>query len=311
MNMKSKIKMTHQIKMLLLSLAVAAALLLLGVFSGDIGVFSNIIIIDVFIVGLPQFFMSYEKFRTIRENEEKFPVFLRDIIESLRSGMPFHKAIVSASKIDYGRFSKEVKKMSHQISWGMPLNRVLDIFIERIKASKRMFLSMTIIKETYTAGGDVISTLDSVADNIRVLDDIDKEKKSLLNQYVVLIYAICFLFIGIVAAINRLMVPMFTAAAETMSGLAVFNNPCLGSINPFCSAVQFISNMFSINSESIGAYYTSLFFMMSMIEAICCGLVAGQISENSVTAGVKHSIIMFVISFAAFGILVRLKMLGV
>ena len=304
-------KITQQMKILLLSLAVASALLILGVMSGDIGVFSNIIVIDLFIVGLPQFFTSYEKYRTRRDNEEKFPAFLRDIIESLSLGMPFHKAIISASKIDYGRFSKEVKKMAHQISWGMPLNRVLDIFIERIKSSKRMYLAMTIIKETYTAGGDVVSTLDSVADNIRMLDDIDKEKKSLLNQYVVLIYAICFLFIGIVAAINRLMVPMFTAAAETMGGLAVFSNPCGEFANPFCTAVQFIANIFSINSESIGAYYTSLFFMMSMVEAICCGLVAGQISENSITAGLKHSIIMLVISFAAFGILVRLKMLGV
>jgi hypothetical protein len=75
--------------------------------------------------------------------------------------------------------------------------------------------------------------------------------------------------------------------------------------------IYFISNVFSINPESIGAYYTSLFFLMSMVEAMCCGLVAGQISENSVTAGVKHSIIMVVISFAAFGILVRLKLLGV
>ena len=308
---KMKFEMTPQMKTLLLCIIVSAALLAIGLLSGDIGVFSNMIIIAVFIVVVPQFLMSYEKFRSVREYEEKFPLFLRDVIESLRSGMPFHKAVTIASKIDYGKFSKEVKKMANQISWGMPLNRVLDIFTERMRRSKRMELALRTIKETYMSGGDVVTTLESVADSITTLDEIDKERKSLLNQYVVLIYAICFLFIGIVAAINKLMVPIFTSTAQTIGGFGVLSNPCGGAENPLCSMIYFISNVFSIDPESIGAYYTSLFFLMSMIEAICCGLVVGQISDNSVVAGVKHSMIMVVISFAAFGILVRLKMLGV
>jgi flagellar protein FlaJ len=306
-----KMEMTSQLKMLMICIAVSVLLSVLGALSGDIGVLSNMIIISAFIVILPMFMMNYEKFRVVKEYEEKFPIFLRDVIESLRSGMPFHKAITTASKIDYGRFSKEVKKMANQISWGMPLNRVLDLFIASMKNSKKMNLALRTIKETYTSGGDVISTLDSVSDSIRILDDADKERRSLLNQYVVLIYAICFMFIGIVAAINRLMVPIFTSTLQTTGGIIVFENPCAGAENPLCSMIYFISNVFSINPESIGAYYTSLFFLMSMVEAMCCGLVAGQISENSVTAGVKHSIIMVVISFAAFGILVRLKLLGV
>lgn len=306
-----KVKMTPQLKTLLLSVIVSAALLVIGLLSGDIGVSSNMVIIALFIVAIPQFLLSYEKYRSVREYEEKFPLFLKDVIESLRSGMPFHKAITAASKIDYGKFSKEVKRMANQISWGMPLNRVLDLFIERMKRSKRMDLSLRTIKETYMSGGDVVSTLESVSDSIRILDDVDKERKSLLNQYVVLIYAICFLFIGIVAAINKLMVPLFTSTAQSVMGIGVLSNPCGGAENPLCSMIYFISNVFSINPESIGAYYTSLFFLMSMIEAACCGLVAGQISENSAIAGVKHSVIMVVISFATFGILVRLKMLGV
>jgi flagellar protein FlaJ len=307
----TKMEMSQQTKITLISVAVATALVILGLLSGDIGVFSNTIIIGTFIIIVPLFMISYEKFRGVREYEEKFPIFLRDIIESLRSGVPFHKAISTASKIDYGKFSREVKKMANQISWGMPLNRVLDLFMETIKSSKKMSLAMRTIKETYVSGGDVVATLESVADSIRILADSEKERRSLLNQYVVLIYAICFLFIGIVAAINKLMVPLFTSTAETTAGLMVLSNPCMGSDDPLCSLISFVANVFSINPESIGAYYTSLFFMMSMIEAACCGLVAGQISENSVVAGVKHSIIMSVISFAAFGIMVRLKLLGV
>ena len=76
-----------------------------------------------------------------------------------------------------------------------------------------------------------------------------------------------------------------------------------------CSTFHFACDIFSIDKASIGCYYTSLFFFMSIIQAISCGLVAGQISENSIIAGVKHSVIMAVITFGAFNILVWTKIM--
>jgi len=307
-------KLSFENKVLLVCLVSSAALIILGIISSDLGVIGNTIILSTFILLIPQLLFRYERYRGMKEIEEKFPLFLRDVIESLRSGMPFHQAILVSSNVDYGRLSKDVKKMANQISWGMSFDKVIDQFAERMKRSKRLNTALKTIRETYMSGGDVASTLESVADNSSILEESEKERGSLLNQYVVLMYAICFMFVGIVAAINRLMIPIFQTSNIVGVEQELITNPCgncIGFSCTICSMFEAVALMFKIPLTSIAAYYTSLFFFMSMIEAISCGLVAGQISENSVTAGIKHSIIMTTVTFGAFTILVRLKLLGI
>jgi len=301
-------------KTFLISVAISIFLIFLGIMT-DIGVLGNALILSVFIVATPQLLMTYSKFRTFKEMEEKFPMFLRDMIESIRSGMPFHRSLLMVSKFDYGKLSKEVKKSANQISWGMPFDKVMDQFAERVKSSRRLYTAIKTTKESYISGGDVVSTLESVADTNVMLEESEKEKKSLLNQYVLLMYAICFLFVGIVAAINKLMVPIFqvTSMAGAAEVLGISNpcEMCMGAECSICSIFQSACVALSVKVAGISCYYTSLFFFMSIIEAISCGLVAGQISENSITAGIKHSLIMTVVTFGAFSILVRIGIMGV
>lgn len=310
-----KILMSKQRRILLICLAISAILIAVGIISSNTGVLGNMIILSVFIVAMPQFFMTYEKYRILHETEDRFPAFLKNIIESVRSGMPFHQAILANSRINYGRFSSEVEKMANQISWGVPVDKVIEQFGERVKGSKRLYMAVKIIKETYTSGGDVVSTLETVADNNLVLEEAEKEKKSMLSQYVVLMYAINFLFIGILIAINKLMVPIFkTASLPGASEALGLINPCTEAYGPsalVCDLFSFVSKMFGIDSASIGSYYTSLFFFMSTVEALSCGLIAGQISENSLVAGLKHSMIMLTVTVGVFYISVWLRLLGV
>jgi len=295
---------------------IAIVLVLVGVVSGDPGVRANIAILSVFIVAGPQMIMRYQEYKTLKEMEEKFPAFLHDLTELIRAGSPFHQAIITASKTDYGKLSPEIKKMGNQLTWKVPLNKVFDQFIERIRHSKRLFMSTRTIKESYVSGGDVVSTLENVAENMTTLQDIDNEKKSMLNQYVVLMYVISVIFVLVTAGINKLMIPIFKVS-ETQAGseFLLMSNPCDSCSGLSCSVCSGMAwtggSLFGINSAGIGSYYISLFFWMSMVVSICNGLVAGQISENSPTAGIKHSMIMMAITFGAFSILVRFGVLGV
>lgn len=314
--MASKVKISREFKVLGISIAVAVGLVMIGIVSGNRGVLGNSVILSIFIIATPQFLIRYEIFRDVKEMEERFPLFLRDIIELLRSGMPLHQAIRNTTRFDYGRLSKEISKMSNELSWGTPINKVLDNFSKRIKKSKRMFTSIKIIRESHLSGGDVISTIESVADNSTILEESEKEKKSMLNQYVIMMYAISIVFIIIVVAINNLMIPIFTISTMEDTGLGDIglSDPC-DNVNEFeknvCDVFNWTaSTLFSAEMGSIAAYYTSLFFFMSLIQSIFSGLVAGQISENSVIAGLKHSMILSGIVFGAFSILTYLGFLG-
>ncbi len=313
---KIKIMLSKWLKFFLISTLVSSILVLLSLLAHDIGVIGNVIILSTFIIATPQFFIAYQKYRDLKEMEGEFPLFLRDLIENLRSGVAFHKAVIASSKIDYGKLSVEVRKVAHQLTWGMPVEKALNQFATRVKNSKRLYASIKIIRESFVSGGDAVSTLESVADNATLLQDSEKEKKSILDQYVVLMYAISMIFIVIVVVINRLLIPIFQISSESFGGGNIgLTNPCESCADFTCNICGLFEGTsqvyFSINPGTTASYYTSLFFYMAIVQALFSGLVAGQISENSIIAGLKHSLILVGITLGAFSILVKLKLMGV
>jgi archaeal flagellar protein FlaJ len=304
-------------KVLIVTIVISAVIMAMALLSKNFGVIANAIILVTFLVGGPQFLLIYKSFADLKAMEEKFPLFLRDVIEQLRSGMPLHKAIITVGGYDYGKLSPLVKKMSVQLSWGIELDKVLFQFAESIKQRKRLYTNIKIIQESYKSGGDVVATLSTVADNSNLLEDADKERSSLLNQYVVLMYAICFIFVGIVVSVNNLMVPIFKISSGMGmaggEGLGI-TNPCASCYGTMCLVCNLYGGtanlLFNIDPQSIGAYYISMFFYMSIMQSLFSGLVAGQIGENSVKAGIKHSMIMVSGTIAIFYLLIYLGILS-
>ncbi len=300
-------------QILLITIGISFVLVTIGIITSDAGIIGNAIIISTFVIAAPILYVRYKRFREFKEMEEKFPNFLRDLIESIRAGLPLHKAIISSSKINYGILSREVNRMANQLSWGMPIDKVLNQFSQRAKASKRMTSGIQVILQSYLSGGEVISTMDSVADSHLTLIETEKERASTLSQYVIVMYAVSIIFIGIVIAIGRLMVPIFNLAGQGAEfGLVNPCDSCSGPACSICSAYELTSgSVFGLDVTKIGSYYIALFFYMSIVQAIFAGLVAGQISEASIIAGVRHAMILASITFGVFSILVRLGILGV
>lgn len=309
--MSLKIKLIPEIKILLISSVISLSLILIAIISEPL-LLSICVFLSVFVIAGPQFWIRYKKFVEFKEMESKFPAFLRDLIESIRAGMPFHQAIITTSKLNYGTLSKEIKKMSQQISWGMSLDKVLDQFAERVKRSKRLDTAIKIIRESYISGGSVVSVLESVADSTTILEDSDKEKRSLLSQYTVLMYAISLIFIVIVVVINNLLIPVFEMSAGGGEYVTLVN-PCESCSSVGCNICSLFESttrhLFStidtsLDPLSVRGHYLSLFFFTCLIQGACSGLIAGQISENSLVAGLKHSLILVAIVLGTFFLLV-------
>ena len=70
--------------------------------------------------------------RRISKIDAVFPDFVRDLAESRRAGMTFTKAILFASKGNYGLLTPEIQKISQQVSWGGDINDALRAFAERV-----------------------------------------------------------------------------------------------------------------------------------------------------------------------------------
>ncbi|MCD6371881.1 MAG: type II secretion system F family protein [Candidatus Aenigmarchaeota archaeon] len=296
-----------------ISIIVSCILIGLGILSKDTGVLGNTILISTFIIFIPQVLVRYRERKEVKEIELRFPGFLRDLSENVRSGLSLASSIISVKRNDYGKLTKYVRKMASQLSWNIPLEKVLNNFAREIN-SKIIRRSLDIINETNRIGGDIPTTLDSLADSIMAFQDAEKEKASILNQYITIMYGISLVFIGIVVGIIKFLVPILQTSFGT-GETAMFSNPCSTCIGFSCNICELYNiigvTIFFLEPYSTASYYVSLLFLVSITEAFFAGVIAGQISEGSIIAGFKHSLFLVGIIFGIFSILVRIGVLGV
>ena len=308
--------MDQKRKVLLVSLSAGLALILTGLLTGDPGVFGNLLIIAVVIMVLPPFLARYAHFLWLRSMEEQFPLFVRDLADASRSGMSFREAIAIATRSNYGKLTPEVKTMHNRLSWGTPFLRVLQLFGERAKGSKMLADALDIISESYLSGGNITSTLESVARDMLLLKEADAERSSMVGQQVMIMYGIFFMFMGISIMVIYVMVPMLQAQTAGPGGAVgggfglQFSNPCQGLGGFPCALYDAVGTLFS-SKTAVGTYYVAMFFLIVVIQAFFTGLIAGQLGENSALAGTKHSIIMLLASFGIFVFLTRTGLLPI
>ena len=318
--------METRIKIFIISLSISIFLFLIAFLSKDIRVFGNALIISIFVLIVPQSIFSYLEFRRIKEMEEKFPIFLRDVIENLRAGLPLYQAIYFCSKYDYGvELTKEIRRMANKISWGVRLEKVLDEFTKRASMSKKISIAIQIIKETYLAGGDVVNILEYLAESLVTIEEAEKERRSILNQYVFMMYALSIIFLVIVVSLHKFLVPLFlTTSTTTIFQQVGISNPCVDLIgeSPYltfsifiqdiitspsygiCDVLYFISSILFVDFSKTSSYYISLFFLMIIVQAVFSGLVAGEVSYGSLRAGIRHSLFLLFINAGIFLLLV-------
>lgn len=99
----------------------------------------------------------------------------RDLIISLRSGMPLFNAITAIST-GYGEASKEFAKIVQKVQLGMPLVDAIDEVIEQSKSPsfKRLMLQASV---SIKSGADVVDALKSI------IDELMQERSIELRRY--------------------------------------------------------------------------------------------------------------------------------
>ncbi len=297
----------------------AIIFLLIGIilFHSDVGLLGNFVLISIIIGVMPFVMVAYLSHERIAAIEEQFPIFLRDLSEAQKAGTNLPEALRMATKADFGKLSKEIKKMNDQLSWGIPLQEVLDRFSGRMKGSEIITRSVRIINEAYGSGGDIAETMESIATDVRIIRETNNDRVSRMTQHITIMYIIYFVFIAIVISLSNTLFPMLRmdlgGGFGGVGGIGGFSDPCAvcaSSKSIMCiSCVTFpvVSSMFSFGTGSI-SYYRALFFSMIIIQGIFSGLIAGQISSNSPVAGLKHSLILTAAGFGVFMIAFKLGM---
>jgi flagellar protein FlaJ len=194
--------------------------------------------------------------------------FLRDLTEVRKTGLSPEKCIENLSNRDYGEFSKELKKITSEISWGIPVRKVIMDFVKRTKSWITQIV-MFLLVEAIDVGGGTITMIESLARFNNMTQEVEREKKMAVRPYVMIPY-----FAAILLVATTVMMLMFTTQTVGVAGETAEPNGQLG-------------------------FLTTIFTTSVIIHSYLIGLVGGKISEESVAAGFKHSAILVIIAVTA------------
>ncbi|QQG39789.1 MAG: type II secretion system F family protein [Candidatus Aenigmatarchaeota archaeon] len=276
-------------------------------FLGDTSLLAVTTLFAIIVGAAPYFLYNYFRVKHVRDMEDQIPNFLRDLVEALKSGMNLSTAIEQATHADYGRLTPEIKKMHYQMTWGVPFDESLLAFAKRVKESDLINRSVRIIIEARKSGGDVAAIMETIASDAAIIKEAEKERKAKTSQQVFIMYLIYFMFIVIVISLTRVLAPIGELSGLTAGGAATLGvtagGPCAGvtggATGAVCGFFDALARVFGLGT-GIESYYRALFMSMIVVQGIFSGLIAGQIGEDSVFAGVKHSMILTSLGFAIF-----------
>jgi len=217
--------------------------------------------------GIP-FSIKYQKTKTMNEIERRFPIFLNDITNNIKTGMSLPQAIRAVKDNNYGPLSKYVKDIYAKLDWGIDFETVLLDFAEKVK-SKTIKRSVMAIIETHRSGGKIGDALTAVAESQQLIENIKKERRTAIYGQMINGYVIFLVFLGVIFALSKFLLPMLGGLPEA----------------------------------EVQETFVTIFRNMVIIQAIFSGLAIGKMSEGSIFAGFKHSLILLILGYSIFTII--------
>jgi len=225
---------------------------------------------------LPFYVKDYAKAVEIERIEQIYPTFLSDFAQAVASGMSIPAAIKAVAKTNYGPLTKYIKKLDAWLSWGVPFPEAWEKFTKKLSMS--MFIQKTnrIIHEAFISGGKIADVIIALSLNVNEIRRMEQNKKTIVMQQVMIIYAIFFVFLGILVGLYKILIPILYLQQTNIFGIEI--------------------GKMGINIS----YFKNLFLTFAIVQSACLGILAGQLLEERTIAGLKHLVIMLGSSLFVF-----------
>jgi flagellar protein FlaJ len=235
--------------------------------------FDEYLLLAILIIVFPAAVLDYIDYRWKKSVDKHLPDLFRSIIQARQAGMPLPQALEEASKRRYGPLTGELKKMVIQMSWGLSFEKALQFLGEHV-GTALMRRVVPLVIEASRSGGRVEKVFAPTGKFIQTTLTMEKERQTQTRPYIAIVYVAFFVFLFTVIMLFK------TLFVE------VVDLPLLGSV--------------VLTPEEA----RRLFFHMSIIQAFLGGLVAGKMGEGTVSAGLKHSVILLASGYLALKFLI-------
>ncbi|MCW4011075.1 MAG: type II secretion system F family protein [Candidatus Bathyarchaeota archaeon] len=247
----------------------ALAIILFGFFKvGATAALDDYVTFGIVAILAPLAALNYVDYRWQKGINQNLPDLFRTIVQAQEVGMTLPQAMDEAAKRDFGPLTAELKKMTVQMSWGYSFEEALTAFGKRVGTNLTQRVLPLIIEASH-AGGNVEKVFAPMGRFINTNNLMEKERKTQTRPYVLIIYVALFVFLFTIILLFK----TFFSAAE---GVPLMATP-------------------TASSEEM----QRIFLHMTLVQGFFGGLVAGKMGEGSIEAGLKHSLLMMLVGYAA------------
>jgi flagellar protein FlaJ len=238
---------------------------------------------------LGTFAVAYEfSNRRVSSVEAGVPDFLDRFASSNEAGMSAVEAFGRTVEGKLGALTLELERTWADVQWGSRLENAFERFRQRVE-TPAISRVVTLTTNAMSASGDLGPVLRIAADEAKATRRLKRDRRNELLTYLVVIYVSFFVFIAIVVALDVIFIPNIPTG-----GLSAAGGEGAQAIDtgPFSGAGQL--------TEEKKAQYSTVFFHTGLVQAVCSGLVAGQMGEGTVKAGAKHATAMLAVAYLLF-----------
>jgi flagellar protein FlaJ len=185
--------------------------------------------------------------------------FLRDLVETRKSGLSPEKCIDALSDRNYKGFTPYLKMINLKLNWGYPIRQIYSEFRGRVK-NWLALMNVYLFIDTLDVGGGSIESLESLASFAETSKRLEDEKRALLMPLVVVPYIGAAMLVG-----------------TTVMFMSFFAGSNMGVSVP------------------VAELYKTLLTPLCL-HAFTLGLVTGKMTSGRVSAGFKHAIMLIMVS---------------
>ena len=261
---------------------------LLAVVSAPFTLANDMFPVSVLLLAAPPLYALYRKRSSRRDLEANFRVFLDDLKDLLQAGISVSVALQVLSKGRYGPLTPYAKRIAALVQVGVPFEKAMEDVFVKIR-SPTISKIVSVVNETHRAGGNLIKIFSSAASYVEKTEQLKAERRSTTQSTVFNSYLMFFVFVGIVIGIQVFFLPIFQQGQTPFAGQTED-----GTVAPPTETAE--TSLQGANTTDFSQFFQYLI----IIQAIFAGPMIGKISENSLVAGIKHSIILLFISLTVY-----------
>ena len=235
--------------------------------------------------------------------ESLLPSTLKLMSSNLKAGLNVDKALLLATRPEFGFFRKEIKKVAYRIAAGESFEKSLKKMSKSIK-SKNLEITIDLIAHGTHSGGKLADSLNRIADILKEREFVKKEIRAGVQMYISLImFAILFgapLLFGISSFLIELLQTMTgtlssTGMPDTAGTFTGMNN--IGSGHIPAGVPTGVTPM----SLPVSIEFIKLFSMLSLVSTSIMGsIVIGLIASGNWRDGIKYMPVFCTISLVLF-----------